>query len=290
MVVVIRGLDVGCASTPHHITALFRPVKGPGPEYSGSIGVGIAVEPRARACSGTGNGVLGYREPPHFSLVYSGLGSRAQEFRRVYPLPPGMGYAVSAASAVLGALASSLSNRVPIYHGLRVAHRVDAEMGTGLGDVAAIACGVGLVIRSTPGPPGESKVDCIPVEPGVKIVAGESGVMGTKELVDLYSRPYLAEEASRALHRVLKDPSLERLLEEAGGLARRLGLDERFVGVNGSLVSRIDGVLGFYVKKRMIVTVVEEDAVERVVSVLLSRGLSVRILNPSTSPPRLEYG
>ncbi|MCE4604592.1 MAG: hypothetical protein F7B20_06475 [Aeropyrum sp.] len=281
------GSSVACFSSPHHITALFRAVKGPSPSQSGSIGVGLAVSPRARLCLGV-EGEVGYPTPPHYTIVARRLGVGLPAARVSSPLPPGVGYAVSAASAVLGALAASYLGRVPLLRALRVAHSVEVEMSTGLGDVSAIGCGLGLVVRHTPGPPGLSEVDCIPIDGSLVVVSGERGPMPTGELIGVYSSERVMSAVSRALGRVLRDPSLDRMLEEAGYVARELGLDRILVGVDGSRVERLDGVLGFYVKKRMIVVVADARAAGRVSEVLSGFGLRVRLLSPSGSPPSMD--
>ncbi|BAN90681.1 pantoate kinase [Aeropyrum camini] len=278
---------VRCVSTPHHITALFRPVPGPGPGYSGSIGAGLAVEPRARFCRGLEE-LEGEYRLPQFEKAAGLLGARPRG-RLVHPLPPGRGYAVSAASAILGALAASVESGVGVLRAYRAAHDVEVSMSTGLGDVASIACGIGLVIRYSPGPPGEALVDCIPTGPGLYIVAGEAGSMDTSRLIGLYSSQRFVDEVSRSLSRIFREPSLDRFFEEAEKVTTLLGLDSKLVGVEaGRIITGVDDVYGYYVKKRVLVVAVGEESVGEIARRMARAGLAVRLLKPSTGPPRVE--
>ncbi|GBF08506.1 conserved hypothetical protein [Aeropyrum pernix] len=283
-----RGLRVArCLSTPHHITALFRPVPGPGPGYSGSIGVGLAVEPRARFCPGLDGWDPGY-DLPQFNEAAELLGSRPSG-RLVYPLPPGRGYAVSAASAILGALAAAMERGAGVFRAYRTAHEVEVRRSTGLGDVASIACGVGLVLRYSPGPPGEALVDCIPTPPSLYIIAGEAGSMDTSRLIEMYSSQKFVDEVSRSLSRIFREPSLDRFFEEAERVTRLLSLDSRLVGVEAHrILSGVGDVYGYYVKKRVLVVAAGEGSVGEIVGRMAGAGLDVRLLKPSTGPPRLE--
>ncbi|MCE4611543.1 MAG: hypothetical protein F7B17_06205 [Desulfurococcales archaeon] len=277
-----------CIETPHHITALFRPVLGPTAATSGSIGAGIAVEPPARLCLGRGppeGGSIGYEPPPHLSEASRRTGARLESARYVFPLPPGRGYAVSAAASILGAMAAAALKGIPVNKALRTAHEIEVEKRTGLGDVAAITCGIGVVFRLTPGPPGEARVECVPLDPRLVVIVGEAGAMTTRELIAAYG-PGEWLEASRSMERIVRDPSPHRFFEEAMKFTEARRLDEKMLGVKLKDILPKEGIVAFYVKKRLAVVVAEEDTVRVIVDALETAGLQPRILFPSKSPPR----
>jgi pantoate kinase len=79
-------------------------------------------------------------------------------------------------------------------------------------------------------------------------------------------------------------------LEEAERFTRARRLDVRMLGFRLDEAVRVEGVAGYYVKKRLGVVVVSEDRAAEAVEALASRGLVVRLLRPSLSPPRLTMG
>ena len=204
------------------------------------------------------------------------------------PLPPGRGYAVSAAAAILGALAAAALRGLSVSRALREAHRVEVEMKTGLGDVPAISCGVGVAVRLSPGPPGSAVIECMPLPPSLVVVVGEGGSMATGELLSALKSEDWAE-ASRSLHRLASELSAERFLEEALKYTRARRLDERMLGLKLSEVLPRGGVASYYVKKKLAVVVAERDSVEEIASRLAASGLKVRVLSPSRGPPRVVY-
>ena len=267
---------------------MFRPVLGPTAYTSGSIGAGIAVEPLARLCVGRRHpegGPIGYKPPPHLLEAPRRMGTQLDNVRHTLPLPPGRGYAVSAVASILGAMAAASLKGVPVNRALMVAHELEVEKRTGLGDVAAISCGIGVVFRLTPGPPGVSKVECTFLDPHLVVVVGEAGAMATRELIAKYG-PGEWLEASRSMERIARDPSPSRFFEEAMRFTEARRLDEKMLGVRLKDLLPKDGVATFYVKKRLAVVVVEEDAASTIASALRTVGLEPRILFPSKSPPR----
>ena len=283
-----QGASRFCVEAPHHITALFRPVLGPTARITGSVGAGIAVTPPARLCIGKHrieDGTIGYEPPPHLFEAAYRMNVRLEGVRHVLPLPPGRGYAVSAVSAILGAMAAAALKGVSINRAFKVAHEVDVERGTGLGDVAAISCGIGVVFRLTPGPPGDSIVECAPIDPTLLVIVGEGGSMPTRELLVKYG-PGEWLEASRSMERIARDPSPHRFFEEAIRFTVARKLDVKMLGIRLSSLLPKEGVATFYVKKRLAVVVVEEDSVDAIVDAFKTAGLEPRILFPSKTPPR----
>ncbi len=277
-----------CIEVPHHVTALFRPIPGPDPGATGSIGFGLALETRYRLCRGMPPEGMEASEPPQRAEVMRRLGAEPGAYWASPPLPPGRGYAVSAAAAVAGAYAAALEGRATLLSALREAHLVEVEGLTGLGDVAAIHCGVGAVYRHTPGPPGEALVDCVPLR-GYTLVTGHAGEVHTRRLLEGYTR--LLDLASPRLERALRRMEPERDLEEAQAFTLEAGLDKALLG-GASLAEALPrgAYHSFYVKKSVAVVVTWPEHAAEVAEALARLGLEPRIHEPSTSPPRIVEG
>ena len=271
-----------CASSPHHVTSIFVPFTATSLLGSGSVGVGLAVEPRFRAC------FPGPDEPPTSTAVRALRLVQAVDERGAFlaPLPPGKGYAVSAASAVAAALASTRSGGVKtsVLEALQAAHKAEVLERTGLGDVLALSCGVGLVMRSVPGGPGLGRADCVPLPRSVSILSLEAGgSLWTGRLLGMeYLRRY-RREAVRAIGRVLEERSLEAFAEESMRYTVTARLDTLVLGESARrILARTPGLIGYYTKKLVTIVLVEADrsgdAVEHLSRV---RGSKLRVLAPS---------
>jgi len=270
-----------CASAPHHITAVFIPYDSTSLLGAGSIGVGLAVEPRLRAC------LPGPEEPPTSTAARvvrllqldGGLGSFTM------PLPPGKGYAVSATSAIATALAgvTASGRKVGLLEALQAAHKAEILERTGLGDVLAISCGVGMVMRLVPGAPGVGRAECVPVPRSVSVISLEGeGTLWTGRLLE---EEYLSRGrrlAGEALRRVFEERSLEAFAEEATRYTEELGLAGRVLGGGSSVLRRVPGLIGYYAKKRLVVVLVESNLAGDALEVLEGlAGARARLLAPS---------
>ncbi len=276
-----------CIEVPHHVTALFRPLPGPSPESTGSIGFGVALDTRYRLCRGRPPEGLEAREPPQRAAVMKALGVEDQGYWGLPPLPPGRGFAVSAAAAVAGAYAAAIEAGLPLSRALKAAHEVEVKGLTGLGDVAAIACGVGAVYRFTPGPPGEAQVDCVPMK-GYVIVTGHGDPLHTRRLLEAY-RGLLGTVSSR-LERVLRRVEVDRDLLEAQAFTEEAGLDAALLGGRRLREELPRGLYhSFYVKKRVVVVITWREYAGIIAGTLSRLGLEARLHDPSMTPPRIAW-
>ncbi|MGC9209721.1 MAG: hypothetical protein ACP5FT_00390 [Acidilobus sp.] len=277
-----------CASVPHHITAAFSPKWTDDPITTGSIGVGLAVEPRLLMCIGEG---LTGRITETAKKVFTMLGVDHSQAAASRSLPWEMGYASSGASAVAAAMLSSVIKGVSLTKALQAAHYVEVSDRTGLGDVLAISCGIGVVLRRRPGAPGVGEAECAPAPSSVSIVALEVGQMSTRELLSSLSDIYYSksEELVRALDRELSFDNFVQLVTQftdSLGLARSAFGDRTM-----DHVKRTPGLIGYYVKKRLLVLIVERDRAHEALlhasKALNARG---RLLEPSLRGPGLGWG
>ena len=257
------------------------------PAETGSIGVGIAVEPRYELCYGS---PVGSQPTKTATRVLESYGLPPGDFKAFSPLPWGVGYAVSGSSAVAAGLAASYLLGRSVHEGLRRAHEVEVLDRTGLGDVLAISCGVGVVIRTRPGAPGIGSATCIYMPRSIVIVSIEMGSMSTSDLLSSLTDRYIAK-ARELLGKLNDSPTLDAFLEGvrefSDGLAQLEGLlgQEAAARLKGSR-----GVVSYYVKKRTAILVVERDAASDLVD--LARSLvpqaNIRLLEPSREGPAVR--
>jgi len=273
---------VPCADSPHHITSIFAPMINESLELTGSIGAGIAVEPRLRLCLASGS-------PTSISTISRvarliGLGN-PPSVELSAPLPPGSGYAVSAASAITSALVLG-SQRLSVNESLRIAHYAEILEGTGLGDVLAISCGVGIVVRVKAGAPGVGEVNCKQVPGSVALLSIETGRMHTSVMLSRLGEDF-SNLAFKYLNKIIEDLSIESFAYYSQRFSLESGLLKQALGNREP--PRVPGLIGMYGKKKVIVFLVERDRVEDAVNYLERWGASPRLLEASRGPPRLWW-
>jgi len=155
-----------------HVTLIFTVEdESPEPTYQGSLGAGICLEDGVEVIArGSEGGVgievsfLGYDgDSEMYVHALHVIGEIVPEILEYswditvkLGLPVGQGFGMSAAGSI--AFCDSLQRAVGIPYeeskrrSLLVAHLIDRERSSGLGDVTALAAG-GVVIRKTPGSP-----------------------------------------------------------------------------------------------------------------------------------------
>ena len=254
---------------PHHVSGFWIPVITNDPLSSGSLGAGLVLSRRLEAQVGIG-------EPPNDAVSrrvaeISGLGEPvAMRIDEGYPL--GQGFGASAARALAQAIAIECTmGRGSLLKAAERAHRAELVEGTGLGDVIAEFYGGALVVRLRPGPPGHGVVDCYPVSKRIRIVALSLGAMSTREMHEKYlSRIMVCGRDS--YRRFLDEPTLSRFVAEAQRFSLCVGfmdreLKERVESAIKKAV-RLGASMGFFVKKRLLVVVVDESCVDEVAEAL----------------------
>ncbi len=272
---------VACADAPHHITSIFLPVKGRTLEETGSIGVGLAVEPRLTVCTGPSRN----HRISTIHRVIRLLGIDHASIQANTPLPPGSGYAVSAASAISAALALT-SGRRAVREAYLTAHVAEILEGTGLGDVLAISCGVGVVLRRRPGAPGVGSADCIQLPGTVSILSVETGRMHTSRMLSDLNSSFL-EKAEKYLDKIFDEPTFESFAYYSELFSKESGM--LYAALGGRELPRIPGKIAVYGKKKVVVFLVERDRLGDAVEVLEEWGVRPRLLEASSGPPRVWW-
>ncbi|RUM48155.1 MAG: hypothetical protein DSY37_00440 [Hyperthermus sp.] len=253
---------------PLHVTGLWLPFWRREPLLAGSVGAGLLIAPpataRVRPCSSRPR-FCGVRVKTPGGVVVSGV-SVIDELMLIepslsmkvsvevdLPVPLGVGYAASAAVALSAAIGLGLIEGYTLEEAARLAHIAEVRAGTGLGDVVAMLYGRGLVLRYSPGGPGEARVESIPVARRLLVVS-RGGPLSTREMHRRLSWRLHSMAAPR-LARLLEKPSLERFLAEARGFSVEAGF------VSSSEAKVLDEMVevglaeGWYAKKRVIVLV-----------------------------------
>jgi len=244
---------------PLHLTGFFYPIYTSDPHTTGSIGAGVVITP----------GLVCNIRRDHRGITFNGVALKAGPAIELYknlrqPLgielqgdcAPGAGYAFSAASALAAGSALVASGMATPLEVARMAHVIEVQHGTGLGDVLAIWEGGGLTIRTRAGAPGVGSAESVGAEEKVVVLTTELGTMSTRQfLSDHLDR--IMSLGRRLYERFIADPSLSLFLELSESFSRELGLvDEKILDVVRRLSPRI---LGWYVKKRVLVVVAEQE-------------------------------
>ncbi|MEM1611300.1 MAG: hypothetical protein QXQ57_06615 [Sulfolobales archaeon] len=244
-------------------------MRGRDPYSTGSLGVGILLEP----------GMMAYEKPASSCIVEVGdicfdkgpVEIITREKKVAHPLyirssvPPGVGGAVSAFTALalsceaLRAEGRDCRSREDLLEASRIAHRAEVLSLTGLGDVIAMVTGGGLVMRLKPGAPGIGYAIAIrdPMLDSVEFTLAQIDrrITTVDVLRDLWDRIY--RYGKEAYRRFERDPSLESFIEISHRFSQEVGfLDRDLKNSLDEIISPYRGkgyLLGYYIKKSILV-------------------------------------
>ena len=260
---------------PLHVTAMWLPVYTDNPLTTGSIGVGVLLKPGVVVEVETGSGGRG--PIPHISAVLKRLGLSAS-VRVSAPVPLGAGYGLSAAYTLGAALgASALAGR-PLLEAAQVAHVVEVEMRSGLGDVIAEFYGGGIEVRVRPGAPGVGVVDKVPHPRGVVVLAHTFGTEETSHML-IRLREVLSDACARLVEKFLESPTYEAFLELSAEFSRTAGFLTREIEERVLQCKR--WVEGYYAKKGVLLILVDADVAEEARHCLHREGVDTRLFQIS---------
>ncbi len=263
--------------TPYHITGFWYPFNGLDPLYSGSAGAGIVLESRAiatiRPCSETIESSSILDEVTDYALKILGI-----DRDKIYPIdlvevyPRGYGYGASASRALSLTTAIALSKGIrSILRIAQAVHVSEVVLGTGYADVIAEFMGKGLTVRLKIGGPGIGVVDTIPIKRYGVLTAIVREPLHTKDMHRVYAEK-LYYCGYRAYRNFIERYSFEAFIEEAKRFSECVGfltnnLRDRIDRCINSYIAKGD-VLGYFVKKSLLVVIVEEDRLEEIGKVL----------------------
>lgn len=218
---------VAVGSVPGHVTGFFSVHPDPDPRVAGSRGAGITLTDGVRVrVEPEGDGV--WLDGDRTSLapvrgVLDGLGVEAG-VRVESDLPVGTGFGVSGAAALGTALAANAAFDAGRSENelVGLAHAVEVEAGTGLGDVVAQARGR-LPIRVEPGAPGHGRLDGVPVPDDVRVEYVTFGEVSTEGVLS-GDTDRVTRAGEAALDRLLAAPTVDRFVACSRAFADEAGL------------------------------------------------------------------
>lgn len=218
--------DAARAFVPGHVTGFFTTDPDPDPTKAGSRGGGLAlsegVEVTVRPADDPGTYLDG--ESIEMGAVDRVLDALDVEARveGTTDLPLSAGFGVSGGMALGTALAANqaFDRRLSERELTTIAHGAEVQASTGLGDVVAQERG-GVPIRLEPGGPQDNELDGIPARTRVEYhVIGE---MATDDVL-AGDTERLTEAGTRALSMVVREPTLETLMQASRQFSREADL------------------------------------------------------------------
>jgi len=244
------------AFVPAHITAFFVPVFHEDPLKAGSLGAGINLDKGTNVLASIETGTL----ERHVHVAFNGEPVRREEAvisysvaERLVPseflgevevwqyfdFPNGHGFGNSAGGALGTALALSYAFGGTWLKASQIAHEAEVIHKGGLGDVVAQLSG-GIEVRIKAGGPGIGVVDNLFFE-DYRVLVVPLGRLSTREVLDGDVVKAIEVEGRKALGRLLREPTPERLMTLARAFAEGTGL---LTGELLELARELDRVLG----------------------------------------------
>lgn len=247
---------------PVHVTGFFKPYITNNPLTTGSIGVGLVLEPglkctvsitRSSSCDTYFNGSKISIKPVNVLLNMLRLNSVRVNFESYAPI--GFGYGVSGASTLALALAI-LNGKHEQYKAAQLAHVAEVLCLTGLGDVSAIFNGAMLTVRVKPGAPGIGEVKSLSVSSHIKILAVDLKPIHTKDMITTLADK-INNYGLKMYRCFMENPSLESFFELSRAFAENVGFITN--DINEALRGIANVVIGYTVKKGVLLIAVDEN-------------------------------
>ena len=150
------------------------------------------------------------------------------EIRTRLSLPVSQGFGMSGAAALSTSLAIGEAYGATYIDSLKIAHRAELEMRTGLGDIASQYFG-GITIRLREGIPPYGIVDRIAVAEKDFRAVVLSGKMETSKVLTSQRRKIIEKYGLDAMREFLKDKTLENAFKIGRKFSRNIGIFSREV-------------------------------------------------------------
>ncbi|MFP3064176.1 MAG: GHMP kinase [Sulfolobus sp.] len=204
---------------PLSISGIWYPIYTDNPLTTGSIGLGLALEPKILL-----NGKISEKPTIIFNneeinlpnlLILRRLGSLKIEV--VSEVPLGFGYGMSGGISLGYAIIAYDLGLTPLREALYIAHESEVETKNGLGDVIVEYYGGGLVYRSKPGAPGIGEVKRIEVNWDKEVCSKPIVKESTSTLLRNN------DKALEYINSFLNSPSLEAFFYYAKKFTEELG-------------------------------------------------------------------
>jgi pantoate kinase len=261
---------VAVVDVPLHITSMWLPKYTDDPATTGSLGTGVVIRPGVKLTVR-----LGGKREPSVGLVDYVLAKFDADAIVSYesPVELGVGYGMSAALTLGTAVGvAALLGRSTI-EAAKVAHIVEVENRTGLGDVIAEYYGGGIEVRVRPGPPGVGLLDKVPYPEDLVVLTVDLGRGSTPTMLrELANR--LGEIGPRYVEKMINEPTYENFLRLSREFSREIGFLTRDIEGRLSPCTRYADT--YYVKKGVLVILTHEDEEEQLTQCLGEVGFAAR--------------
>lgn len=273
---------------PLHITGFWHVIKSYNPLFTGSLGAGLTLDPPIIAepvgsrCKVIINDACVENPVVETAEKLAKLeDAKAVRIRSKVML--GNGYGLSGAVALAYLTLNMLGRGSTTLNSISaLAHVAEVLNETGYGDVIAEFYGNGLVLRISPGPPGVGSVDIIPISRSLKVVTTLLGDLTTKEMMSRFGN-LINAVGVEIYEKFVEAPNIEAFAELAHEFSLRVGmLSKELNELLSTALSdfiRNGGVLGYFVKKRLLTVIVEEVYVPDVANILLKEVGTPKIFN-----------
>ncbi len=251
---------------PYHISGVWKPIVSRDPVESGSLGIGIVLSSGVTISTEPIDGGCELELDPTTRTVLKLMGVSEGALPKLWikeDRPLGYGYGASASRALaLSLLIEVLMGKGSFCRAGEVAHVAEVICGSGLGDVIAEALGMGIAVRLRHGPPCKGIVDSFIPKRIYTVITVPLGRMTTSEMHAVYG-DRIARFSQRFIEMFLESPSIHRFVEVSHLFSKEVGfltkdLEERVSKALAKYLS-VGVVLGFFIKKKLLVVIAEKD-------------------------------
>jgi pantoate kinase len=240
------------------------------PATTGSLGTGVVIRPGVKLTVR-----LGGKREPSVGLINQVLAKFNVDAIVSYesPVELGVGYGMSAALTLGTAVGVAALLGRSVIEATKVAHVVEVENRTGLGDVIAEYYGGGIEVRVRPGPPGVGLLDRVPYPEDLVVLTVDLGRGSTPTMLrELANR--LGEIGPRYIEKMINEPTYENFVSLSREFSREIGFLTR--DIEGRLSSCTRYADTYYVKKGVLVILTHEDEEEQLTQCLGEVGIAAR--------------
>lgn len=275
---------------PLHVTGFWYVVKSYHPLFTGSLGVGLTLDPpliarvsTSRDCRLTLNGKCVEYPTVETACKISKLNHYVgvEVDSKAYL---GEGYGLSAALTIAYLTINLLNSlkRFTWNYVASIAHIAEVVNETGYGDVIAEVHGGGLVVRTSVGPPGIGTVDIVPVPKSLRIVTVPFGKLTTYDMMRNYGGQ-INIVGAEVYRKFVEVPSIESFTELAREFSLKVGMmSHELDSLLRRELSKYLGsgcVLGYFIKKKLLSIICEEGCLDDVTTILSKYFNLVRVFS-----------
>jgi len=252
---------------PLHITSMWLPRYMDDPATTGSLGAGVVIRPGVKLTVRLGG------KESSVGLINQVLAKFNVDAIVSYesPVELGVGYGMSAALTLGTAVGVAALLGRSVIEAAKVAHVVEVENRTGLGDVIAEYYGGGIEVRVRPGPPGVGLLDRVPYPEDLVVLTVDLGRGSTPTMLRELANK-LNEIGPRYIEKMINEPTYENFVSLSREFSREIGFLTRDIEGRLSPCTRYADT--YYVKKGVLVILTHEE--EQLTQCLGEIGIAAR--------------